>query len=106
MARLVALLLVLCLAAPVTLSAMAGYIKATHTHVCHDKTHSDDCAGKEDCCAICISLLIAEFRPIGSSDIMPLLTCCAAIFYACASCLYCVHILRATLCALHIRLNH
>jgi len=51
-----AFVLALILAMPFVSSVASAYIMTTHTHICHDEEHGDDCAGTKRCCEICQSI--------------------------------------------------
>jgi len=48
-----ALILVLCLIMPIISSIASTYERATHTHICYDEKHENDCDGTVECCNVC-----------------------------------------------------
>jgi len=70
----VALMLILCIVIPFISPSVSAYIATTHTHICHEDKHEDDCVGLKECCKICKSIDNVKNRPLYYSVANGLLT--------------------------------
>jgi len=101
---IIAVILVLSLVVPFIFSS--AYAMASHTHICHDKTHEDDCTGRNDCCKICQYIISVKNRPLYYSVVGRLSTTFAPALSLSVVCIGPQHLSFTSLISLKVRLNN
>jgi len=101
---IIAVILVLCLIIPFVFSS--AYAMASHTHVCHDEAHGNDCIGEKGCCKICQHIISIKNQPlcysvVGRSSAIPVPALLLSVV-----CVEFQHLPSTSLIALKVRLNN
>ena len=98
--------LILCLTTPYITSIASAYIMATHTHVCDNDKHEEDCAGTKKCCSVCIGINSEKNNPSYFSMVNRLSTAFTPAIPALVVCFVCPNISYISLVSLKVRLDN